>query len=104
MDERSYRAVAEAVRDVSVQARREASEMDEHRAALARNALVWWQGSAAERYQQLVQERVNALAGLSAHLEGLARRADRFAHALDREADLAAAIAAIHAANPAVLR
>lgn len=104
MDETAYRAVAETVRDVAVQARREGRELDEHRAALARNALVWWQGRAAERYQQLVQERVNALAEVSAHLEGLARRADRFAAALDAEADVAAAIAAIHAAHPVVPR
>ncbi len=87
-----------------MQARLEARDLDEHRAALARNALVWWQGGAAERYQQLVQERVNALAEVSAHLEGLARRADRFAHALDSEARVAAAVAAILAAHPAVLR
>ena len=32
-------------------------------------ALVWWQGEAAEAYQRRVQERVNALAALSARLE-----------------------------------
>jgi hypothetical protein len=104
MDETAYRAVAEVVHAVAVQARREARQLDEHRAALSRNALVWWQGGAAERYQQLVQQRADALAEVSAHVEGLARRADRFAAALDAEADLAAAIAAIHAAHPVIPR
>ena len=104
MEEEAYRAVAEAVHALAVQARGEAMQMDEHRAALARNVLVWWQGGAAERYQLLVQERVNALAQVSAHLDGLARRADRFAEALRSEAAVAAAVAAIHAAHPRVLR
>jgi cyanophycinase-like exopeptidase len=103
MDERAYRAGAEAVRLVAVEARRESGDLDAHRAALARNALVWWQGGAAERYQQLVQERVNALAVVSQHLEGLACGADLFAAALQREADTAAAIRAVDAARP-VLR
>jgi len=53
--------------------------MDERRAALSRSALVWWQGEAAESYQRRVQERVNALAALSARLESLARLADDLA-------------------------
>lgn len=104
MDEKAYRAVAEVVRLVAAQARREAAELDAHRAALARNALVWWQGGAAERYQGLARERVDALADLAGHLEGLARRADHFAAALEREADTQAAIAADHAALPAAQR
>lgn len=104
MDERAYRAVADAVRLVAVEARREASELDEHRAALARNALVWWQGGAAERYQRLVQERVNDLSTVSHDLHGLARRADVFAAALEREADTEAAVAAVGAAHPVLLR
>ena len=55
--------------------------MDERRAALSRSALVWWQGEAAESYQRRVQDRVNALAALSARLEGLARLADELAAA-----------------------
>jgi hypothetical protein len=104
MEERAYRAVAEVVHVLAVQARREGREMEEHRAALARNALVWWQGGAAERYRQLVQERVNALTVVSANLEDLACRADRFAEALESEADIAAAVAAIHAAHPVILQ
>lgn len=104
MDERAYLAVADAARLVAVEARREASELDEHRAALARNAVVWWHGGAAERYQQLVQERVNDLAVVSQHLAGLARRADAFAAALEREADIEAAVAAAGAAHPAFRR
>ena len=103
MEEGAYREVAEAVHVLAGQARGEARQIDEHRAALARNALVWWQGGAAERYQLLVQERVHALAGVSGHLEGLARRADRFAQELSSEADLAAAVAATHPARPGVL-
>ncbi len=104
MDESAYRAVADAVRLVARQARREASELDQHRAALSRNALVWWQGGAAERYQQLVQERVNDLATVSQHLEELACRADGFALLLEREADTEAAIARVRANNPVLLR
>jgi len=104
MDETGYRAAAEVVRNVAVQARREAREMEAHRAALARNALVWWQGGAAERYQQLVQERVNALAEVSGQLDDLADRADRLADDLLAEAHLQATVAAIHAAHPAVNR
>lgn len=104
MDEGALRAVAEAVRDLAARARIEAAQLDEHRAALARHAVVWWQGRAAERYQQLVRDRVNALAEVSADLDGLARRADRLAEALRSEADLAAALAASHAAHPRVLR
>ena len=57
----------------------EAAEVDQRRMALSRYALVWWQGEAAESYQRRVQERVNALAALSARLESLARLADDLA-------------------------
>jgi hypothetical protein len=91
MDDKAYRATAQAVRLVALEARREAAGLDEHRAALARNALVWWQGGAAERYRQLVQERVNDLAVVSQHLAGLACRAEGFATVVERVADAAAA-------------
>ena len=75
----TYREVAERARVVALHARREALEMDLRRAALARSALVWWQGEAAESYARRVQERANALAGLSAALGDLARAADQLA-------------------------
>ena len=59
-----WEELAEAAEAVAVTARVEARAMEAHRAALGRYALVWWQGGAAERYQQLVQERVNELAGV----------------------------------------
>ena len=104
MEEGAHRAVAEAVALVAVEARREASDLDEHRAALARNALVWWQGGAAERYRQLVQERVDDLAVVSRHLEELAGRADGLAAALRREAESRAAVTALVAASSVVPR
>ena len=103
MEESAYRSVAEAVRLVSVVARGEAGLLDAHRSALARNALVWWQGGAAEHYQRLVEERVNAFARLSAYLDGLAGRADALASELDAAADLEdamAAVAAVGAGGP----
>jgi hypothetical protein len=104
MNEGGHRAVAEAARLVAMEARREASDLDEHRAALGRSALVWWQGGAAERYQQLVRERVNALAEVAQHLEALAGLADLFAAALEREADTEAALGGIGAPSPVVRR
>lgn len=104
MHEGTYRAAAHAARLVAVEARREAGDLDEHRAALGRSALVWWQGGAAERYQQLVRERVNALAEASQHLEGVAGLAELFAAALEREADTEAALTGIRAGSPVVPR
>jgi uncharacterized protein YukE len=71
--------VAVRARALAVRGRLAAAGMDERRAALSRCALVWWQGEAAESYQRRVQERVNALAALSARLESLARLADALA-------------------------
>jgi hypothetical protein len=76
-------------RQVSLVARGAALRMDERRVALARSALVWWQGGAAEAYQRRVQERVNELAALSARLEGVARLSDDLAG--EMEAAFAAA-------------
>ena len=104
MNEGGYRAVAEAARLVAVEARREACDLDEHRAVLGRSALVWWQGGAAERYQQMVQERVNALAEVAQLLGELAGLAEVFAAALEREADTEAALGGIGAASPVVPR
>ena len=73
--------VGEKSRALAVRARLSAREMDERRVALSRSALVWWRGEAAESYQRRVQERVNALAALSARLEGVARLADELAAA-----------------------
>ncbi len=87
----TYREVAERAREVALHARREALEMDLRRAALARSALVWWQGEAAESYARRVQERVNALAGLSAALGDLARAADQLAERATVRAEAAAA-------------
>ncbi len=50
-----------------------AAEVEQHRVALSRHALVWWQGEAAVAYQRRVQERVAALAALSARLEEVAQ-------------------------------
>lgn len=38
------------------------------RVALARHALVWWEGAAADRYRELVDERRAALARLADEL------------------------------------
>ena len=65
----------------------EAAEVDQRRMALSRNALVWWQGEAAEAYQHRVQERVAALAATSARLEAAAEAWE----ALEEVADDAAA-------------
>ena len=70
-------------RQVSLVARGAARRMDERRVALARSALVWWQGGAAEAYQRRVQERVNELAALSARLDELARTCDHLAAGME---------------------
>ncbi|HET7822935.1 MAG TPA: hypothetical protein VFL10_15550 [Ornithinibacter sp.] len=88
----SWEELAEAASDLAVSARAEARFMDERRAALARNALVWWQGEAAEGYRLRVQERVNGLAASAVELEALARVADSLADgARSRAASEAAA-------------
>lgn len=87
----TYREVAARAREVALQARREADEMDLRRAALARSALVWWQGEAADLYARRVQERVTALAGLAVALMDLARTADRLAEAATARAEAEAA-------------
>ncbi len=79
----SWGAFAERSRALSAQARLAAATLDERRAALSRSALVWWQGEAAESYQQRVQDRVNALAALSARLEVVAVHADELACAAE---------------------
>ena len=80
----TWSEVGETSRAVAVRARLSAREMDARRAALSRSALVWWQGEAADSYQRRVHDRVNALAALSARLEGLARLADELASAAER--------------------
>ena len=84
--------LVERARHLAVVARAVAGRMDERRVALARSALVWWQGGAAEAYQRRVQERVNDLAALSARLQEVARTGD--ALAAEMEASFAAARAA----------
>ena len=90
----SWEELAEAASSVAVSARAEARFMDARRAALSRNALVWWQGEAAEGYRRRVADRVNGLAALAVELEALARAADSFA-------DRARSRAAVEAAGVA---
>lgn len=104
MDERAYRSVAEAVRLLAVAARGEARELDARRSALARNALVWWQGGAAERYQGLVRARVGAFAELAGYLDALAGQADDLGLELEAAADLQAVVSSIRAAHPKPFR
>jgi uncharacterized protein YukE len=75
----SWEELAEAAEGLAVTARVEARALEEHRAALSRYALVWWQGEAAERYQRRVQERSNELAALASALDRLATVADGLA-------------------------
>ncbi len=75
----SWEELAEGAEGVAVTARVEARAMEEHRAALSRNALVWWQGEAAQRYQRRVQERSNELAALAGELDRLATAAEGLA-------------------------
>ena len=70
---------AAELRRLAVAARGSATRMHDRRLALARSALVWWQGGAAEAYQRAVQERVTALATLGARLDALARACDALA-------------------------
>lgn len=69
----------DGLRRLSASARGSAARMHDRRLALARSALVWWQGGAAEAYQRAVQERVNALAALGVRLEELACACDALA-------------------------
>jgi hypothetical protein len=89
---------ADELRRLAVAARGSAARMHDRRVALARSALVWWQGGAAEAYQQAVQERVNSLAALSVRLESLAAACD--ALATECEGDLAATVASGNGAMP----
>lgn len=86
---------ADELRRLALVARASAARMHDRRVALARSALVWWQGGAAEAYQQAVQERVNALAELEVRLGALARACD----ALAAEYALDAAVARVAAAG-----
>ena len=67
------------LRDLSRELRAAAVRLDARRAALGRNALVWWQGEAAEHYQQRVALRVTGLHALSREMEEAARLADHVA-------------------------
>ena len=67
------------LRDLSAELRASAARLDARRAALGRYALVWWQGEAAERYQQRVAERVTALHDLARAMEGSAGVAEELA-------------------------
>ena len=96
----TYREVAARAREMALQARREADEMDLRRAALARSALVWWQGEAADSYARRVQERVNALARLSVALMDLARTADRLAEVATARVEAEAAAAWVSGGAP----
>lgn len=64
------------LRDLAVELRGAAARVDARRAALGRYALVWWDGAAAEAYQQHVSRRVNGLAALARELEEVARLAE----------------------------
>jgi uncharacterized protein YukE len=59
VDEEAY------LRELSRDLRAASARLEARRAALGRYALVWWQGEAAERYQQRVAQRVTALHDLS---------------------------------------
>ena len=65
--------------ELSRDLRAAAARLDARRVALSRYALVWWQGEAAERYQQRVAQRVTALHDLSRAMEGTAEMADELA-------------------------
>ena len=65
--------------ELSGDLRAAAARLDARRVALSRYALVWWQGEAAERYQQRVAQRVTALHDLSRAMEGTAEMADELA-------------------------
>jgi hypothetical protein len=67
------------------QARRAGAACRAHRAALGRNALVWWTGEAAERYWVQVERRRAALAARADDLEVLASGAAVLARLLRLE-------------------
>ena len=74
--------------------------MDERRAALARSALVWWQGEAAESYAAPgpgTGERPRRAVGA---LEDLARAADRLAEGATARAEAEAAAAWVSGGAP----
>ncbi|HSO64762.1 MAG TPA: hypothetical protein VLQ78_06640 [Ornithinibacter sp.] len=88
MGDIGHHDLAAAAQQLGREARAASVRMDERRAALARSALVWWEGGAAEAYQQAVQERVTALSVLSRRLGTLADAYDELA----AEARLAAVV------------
>jgi uncharacterized protein YukE len=88
--------LADAAQRLAVQARAASVRMDQRRAALARSALVWWQGGAADTYRQAVQDRVTGLAALSRRLDDLADCYDELAV----EARLAGAVDRVVASTP----
>ncbi len=64
------------MRGIALALRTGAAQVDERRAALGRYALVWWEGEAADAYQQRVAARVNALATLARRMEDAGRAID----------------------------
>ena len=67
-----------------------AARLDDRRVALSRYALVWWQGEAAEAYQQRVARRVAALAVVAGAAEAVAAQAEAVAEEVDAWAELGA--------------
>lgn len=66
---------AEDLERVAARARRACEVVEAHRTALGRYALLWWNGAAADRYWEHVEERRRHLAACSDRLTELAELA-----------------------------
>jgi hypothetical protein len=73
----------ESMRGIALALRTGATQVDERRVALGRYALVWWEGDAADAYQQRVAARVTALATLSARMEDAGRAIEALLDVVD---------------------
>ncbi len=77
----------QALERLAGRAREAADVVDARRAALGRNALVWWQGEAADRYAARVEERRASLAALADELRWLADAVSAVAAAVRADRD-----------------
>ena len=63
---------ADALDRLAARLRTGAEVLEEQRGAVGRYAVVWWEGSAADRYRDLVEDRRAALASAAEEARSLA--------------------------------
>lgn len=74
---------SEDLRELGARFRAREQATVEHAEVLRRNALVWWQGGAAEEYRRRVAERSRSLDQLARDYAATARLVDTTAEIID---------------------